>query len=227
MKILALEFSSAQRSVAVLAEGAGAGAAVLGEANETGTRATRAFGLIEEALRQARLEREQIECLAVGLGPGSYVGIRLAISLAQGWQLARPVQLLGASSAEGLAVQAQADGLRGRIGVVIDAQRGEFYLADYELTATARREVGPLRLVPGAEVLARQQAGVTLLGPEVAQWFPGSRMLFPRAAAIGQLAQGRRDFIAGEKLEPIYLREARFVKAPPARVGIPRREGLP
>jgi hypothetical protein len=52
-------------------------------------------------------------------------------------------------------------------------------------------------------------------------------MLFPRAAAIGQLAQGRRDFIAGEKLEPIYLREARFVKAPPARVGIPRREGLP
>lgn len=227
MKILALEFSSAQRSVAVLAEGAGAGAAVLGEASETGTRATRAFGLIEEALRQARLEREQIECLAVGLGPGSYVGIRLAISLAQGWQLARPVQLLGASSAEGLAAQAQADGLRGRIGVVIDAQRGEFYLADYELTATARREVGPLRLVPGAEVLARQQAGATLLGPEVAQWFPGSRMLFPRAAAIGQLAQGRRDFIAGEKLEPIYLREARFVKAPPPRVGIPRREGPP
>ena len=44
--------------------------------------------MIEEALREAGLEREQIEVLAVGLGPGSYTGIRVALSLAQGWQLA-------------------------------------------------------------------------------------------------------------------------------------------
>jgi len=221
MKILALEFSSPQRSVAVLEGGTDAGRPARGEAIETGTRATNALGLVEEALRQGQLEREQIECLAVGLGPGSYAGIRLAIALAQGWQLARPVQLLGVSSAECLAAQAQAEGVFGRVEVVIDAQRNEFYLAGYDLTAEARREIEPLRLVAAAEVEARQQAGAILIGPEVTKWFPGGRVLFPRAATVGQLARGRGDFVAGEKLEPIYLRETRFVKAPPPRIAPP------
>ncbi|HOC55922.1 MAG TPA: tRNA (adenosine(37)-N6)-threonylcarbamoyltransferase complex dimerization subunit type 1 TsaB [Verrucomicrobiota bacterium] len=224
MKILALEFSSPQRSVAVLEGGTDAGRPARGEAIETGTRATNALGLVEEALRQGQLEREQIECLAVGLGPGSYAGIRLAIALAQGWQLARPVRLLGVSSAECLAAQAQAEGVFGRVEVVIDAQRNEFYLAGYDLTAEARREIEPLRLVAAAEVQARQQAGAILIGPEVTKWFPGGRVLFPRAATVGQLARGRCDFVAGEKLEPIYLRETRFVKAPPPRIVLPQRE---
>src|SRR5947199_21310 len=70
---------------------------------ETGGRAAHALGMIEEALRQAQLEREQIECLAIGVGPGSYNGIRAAIALAQGWQLARSIRLLSVSSAECLA----------------------------------------------------------------------------------------------------------------------------
>ncbi len=68
------------------------------------------------------------------------------------------------------------------------------------------------------EVQARQQAGGILIGPEVTNWFPGSRVLFPRAATLGQLARGRTDFVAGERLEPIYLRETQFVKAPPPRI---------
>ena len=218
MTILALEFSSPQRSVAVLQGGAGAAPLALGEVIEAGARSAKALGLVDEALRQAQIEREQIERLAVGLGPGSYAGIRSAIALAQGWQLARPVQLLGVSSAECLAAQAQAEGVFGRVEVVIDAQRNEFYLAGYHLTAEARREVEPLRLVVGAEVQARQQAGDLIIGPEVTNWFSGSRVLFPRAATLGQLAQERSDFVPGEKLEPIYLRETRFVKAPPPRI---------
>ena len=108
MNILALEFSSPQRSVAVVRGGAEAGPRCLGEAIETGARSTNALGLVEDALRQAQLDRAQIECLVIGLGPGSYNGMRLAIALAQGWQLARPSKLLGISSAECLAAQAQA-----------------------------------------------------------------------------------------------------------------------
>ena len=218
MTILALEFSSPQRSVALLRGPADTGPLALGEAIETGARSTNALGLVEESLRQAQLEREQIECLAVGLGPGSYTGIRLAIALAQGWQLARPVQLLGVSSAECLAAQAQAEGIFGRVEVVIDAQRNEFYLAGYDLSVDSRRETEPLRLAMQAEVQARQQAGGLLVGPEVANWFPGSRVLFPRAATLGQLACGRTNFVPGESLAPIYLRETRFVKAPPPRI---------
>ena len=220
MKILALEFSSAQRSVAVVQTGADPtrSPACSSEALETGARSANALSLVEDALRAAQLDRTQIECLAIGLGPGSYAGIRSAIALAQGWQLARDVKLLGVSSAECLAAQAQAEGIFGRVHVVIDAQRGEFYLAGYDLSAESRREIEPLRLATMPEMRACFEAGGALVGPEAANWFPGSRVIFPRAATLGWLASGRTDFVPGEALAPIYLRQTQFVKAPPPRI---------
>ncbi len=217
MKILALEFSSWQRSAAVVETIGNRGVLVGNEIVETGDRSTRALGMLDAALREAKLEREQIECLAVGLGPGSYTGIRAAIAVAQGWQLARGVKLLGISSANCVAVQAQADRLNGRIAVVIDAQRNEFYLANYEIDPEGWRQVLALRLASPAEVQACQDSGEFLVGPEVTKWFARGRVLFPRAGALGQLAAIRREFVAGEKMEPIYLRQTTFVKAPPPR----------
>jgi len=220
MTILALEFSSGQRSVAVVRRRAGDVSFVASEAVETGAGGTRALGMIEDALREAGLEREQIDVIAVGLGPGSYTGIRVALSVAQGWQLASPnggTKLLGISSAECVAAQAQAEKISGRVNVVIDAQRNEFYLASYEIFAAGKKEVEPLRILTRAEVELRAGANEILIGPEVTRWFPNGRMVFPRAAVLGQLALSRSDFAAGDKLEPIYLRETNFVKAPPSR----------
>ena len=207
MTILALEFSSERRSVALARNGV-----LLAEAGETGGRDTKAFALIENVLSAAKITREQIEVIAVGLGPGSYTGIRAAIAVAQGWQLARGVKVLGVNSAEALAAQAQAELFFGRVNVAIDAQRGEFYLATWEISATARREVAPLKIVPAVELQARLAAGEICVGPEM------KTVLLPAAAMVAQLAARRSDFIAGEKLEPVYLRETTFVKAPPARI---------
>jgi tRNA threonylcarbamoyladenosine biosynthesis protein TsaB len=218
MTILALEFSSSQRSVAVLRTD---GAAIAAEAVETGGRGTNAFGMIEQALAGAKIEREQIEVIAVGLGPGSYTGIRAAISLAQGWQLARDVKLLGVSGADAIAAQAHAEKIHGRVNVVIDAQRNEFYLATYEIAADGWRKISPLKILTKAELQSRVDGGEILIGPEVAKWFPSGRTIFPRAAALAELAARRNDFVPGEKLEPIYLRETNFVKAPPRRPAAP------
>jgi tRNA threonylcarbamoyl adenosine modification protein YeaZ len=187
------------------------------EAVETGARMNAPLLMIEEALRQAHLEREQIECIAIGIGPGSYTGIRAAIALAQGWQLARGVKLLGISSAECLAAQAQADAITGRVSITIDAQRDEFYLATYELSNHSQREIEPLQIVTRTELDRRAANEAVLVGPEVTRWFASGKIVFPRAVTLGKLALNRADFIAGEKLEPIYLRETRFVKAPPPR----------
>jgi tRNA threonylcarbamoyladenosine biosynthesis protein TsaB len=146
-----------------------------------------------------------------GLGPGSYTGIRAAIAVAQGWQLARGVKLLGISSAECLAAQAQAEKIFGRVNVVIDAQRGEFYLATWEISAAARAEIAPLKIVTAAEIAARKLAGEICAGPAV------DPVLFPSAGMLARLAAGRNDFVAGEDLSPIYLRETSFVKAPAQR----------
>jgi tRNA threonylcarbamoyl adenosine modification protein YeaZ len=220
MKILALEFSSPQRSVAIVQPPSSGSHAVpaVTEVIETGGRATKAIGMFESALCDAQLEREQIDCVAVGLGPGSYSGIRAGIAFAQGWQLARNVKLLGVSSVECIAEQAVTDGLAGSINIVIDAQRNEFYLAQYTFSEKGWTELQPLRLATLAEVQQIERAGHTLIGPEVTKWFSDARIVLPRAAVLGQIALRRNDFVPGEKLEPIYLRETTFVKAPPPRI---------
>jgi tRNA threonylcarbamoyl adenosine modification protein YeaZ len=215
MKILAVEFSSLQRSVAVL-NGSAPGTLV-SEVVDTSPRGSEALGMIEEALRQAQLEREQIESLAIGLGPGSYTGIRSAIALAQGWELAageRQIKFIGLSSADCIAAGAQGEGLTGSVAVVIDAQRNEFYLVSYKDGEIAE----PLRLASLADVQARAQAGEILIGPEITKWFPAGRLIFPRAATLAKLALYQTEFASAQKLKPIYLRETKFVKAPPIRL---------
>ncbi|MGH7975555.1 MAG: hypothetical protein ACREC8_02700, partial [Limisphaerales bacterium] len=66
-----------------------------------------------------------------------------------------------------------------------------------------------------AEVQARADAEEILIGPEATRWFPSGRILFPRAATLAKLASSQNNFVAGEKLEPVYLRETNFVKVPP------------
>lgn len=243
MKILALEFSSAQRSVAVVGQASclsreANAAATLKQLSKISTplnrqdacptvcevietsagRTMQPFQMIETALAQAGLDRAQIECVVVGLGPGSYNGIRAGIAIAQGWQLAGHVKLLGVSSAEAVAAQAHADGLRGTALVIVDAQRGEWYLGAWELTDAGIRETEPLRIVGAETVLRRAAMGGTVIGPEATRLLPGAQPVFPRAAMLAQLARPRSSFVIGENLEPIYLRETSFVKAPPARI---------
>lgn len=207
MMILALEFSTDRRSAAVARAGV-----VLSEAvAQTGGRATDALGLIEKVLAEGKVSREEIEAVAVGLGPGSYTGVRAAIAVAQGWQLARGIPLLGVGSMEALAAQAQAENIFGRVNLLVDAQRGEFYLAEWEISAETRVQVCPLRIVTAAEMAVRRDAREQFIGPAAA------KVIYPEAAMVARLAGERPDFVPGECLEPIYLRETTFLKAPAPR----------
>jgi tRNA threonylcarbamoyladenosine biosynthesis protein TsaB len=216
MTILALEFSAELRSAAVLVEGA-----VPACAREERPREHGPMRLIGQALNQAGVERESIEGIAVGLGPGSYTGIRAAIAVAQGWRLGRKVRLVGLSSMEVLAAQVQAAGVQGRFSVVVDAQRGEVYWAQYEIAAGVFELVQPLRLAEGSDLEALIAAGEPVYGPDSKMVERGVRRLVPDAATLAGLAVGRHDDVAPESLEPIYLRVPSFVKAPPARVITP------
>src|SRR5262245_31117983 len=211
MTILALEFSSPQRSVAVLDPGAEQFCAVRADAERT----THAFELIEQVLEKTGLERKVIDCIAVGIGPGSYTGIRVAIAIAQGWQLGAGVNLLGVNSADAIAAGARATGVKGKAFCVIDAQRREYYVAGYDLDWDPPRIVEPLAISSADAVSNLASRGEILIGPETA--LEGNRLIFPDAAMLARLASVRRDFVPGERLEPIYVRETAFVKAAPPR----------
>jgi hypothetical protein len=74
--------------------------------------------------------------------------------------------------------------------------------------------------VPLAELQSRANAGGIWAGPEVTRWLPDGKILFPSAATMGRLAAGQNDFVSGNDLAPIYLRETNFVKAPPRRADL-------
>lgn len=217
--ILALECSAPQRSAAVAHNGT-----VLAQTSQDSGPGTAIFGLIESVLREGQVQRDQIECLVVGLGPGSYTGIRSAIAAAQGWELARSVPLLGISSMDALARVAWRNGLRGRVALLVDAQRDEFYVAEWDLSDTESRPVSALRLATRIEIETLARTGIRVVGPCAAA--VGGLALYPAAAALAELATGRTDFVGGESLEPIYLRPTAFVKTSPPSLAVDQQQGV-
>ncbi len=205
MKILALEFSSHRRSVAI-ADGKDLLTRV-----ETDDVKKPPLTLIDEALKKSSLEPADIETLAIGIGPGSYTGIRSAIATAQGWQLAHDINLLAIPSTEILAATARANGQRGETHFIIDAQRHEYYHATWNLTEESQTETSPLKIIDVAAA-----AELEAFGPD-SVCFPSCEPLYPDAAILAQLADARTDFQPGESIKPIYLRPTEFTKAPPPR----------
>jgi tRNA threonylcarbamoyladenosine biosynthesis protein TsaB len=212
MKILSLEFSSNVRSVA-LADGA----RIVATASQHEGKHTRALALIDQAMAQAAWRPESVESIAVGLGPGSYTGIRMAIALAQGWHLARGTPLQGHCSVDVLVEQARAQGLTGSVSIAIDAQRAEFYIATYSIDARSSELTEPLHICPRSEIQARLDRGACVVGPDLSPWFENARPLNPQADALAALAARAPLPGPGAELEPVYLRPVAFVKAAPAR----------
>ena len=205
MKILALEFSSNQRGVAV-SDGEDIHCSII-----TNKLKTSPLSLIDKALQKACFDRASIETIALGVGPGSYTGIRSSIATAQGWQLARNIKILPISSAEVLAATARNNGHRGMTHFVINAQRQEYYHCTWELTEENHTERTPLSIIGTIEA-----TDLDAYGPD-AEKLPHCDLLYPDATILAQLAASRTDIQQEETIEPIYLRPTEFVKAPSAR----------
>jgi tRNA threonylcarbamoyl adenosine modification protein YeaZ len=217
MKILAFEFSSNHRSVAAV-EGEGAGGFhVLAEAAEAATRQTPAFRLADDVLARADWAKSEVECMAVCLGPGSYTGIRISLAIAQGWQLMIGGKVCGVDAPSCLAEQLWRAGERGGVVLAIDAMRGEFYAAEFQLEEVGWKQLDELRITTKVEMEAYQAAGKRVCGPDLQKVFPTARPLYASASIVAELAAKRGEFKAANELEPIYLREVSFVKSPPIR----------
>lgn len=211
MKILAIEFSSKHRSVAV-----GVNGEIVGYSEEFDDCALFPFKLIDSALENARIKREEIECVSVGIGPGSYTGIRISISIAQGWQLAREIKLLGISSVESIAEKIAFNKMNGKYRILIDAQRGEYYCADYDIESSQYKCVNPIKIVSHNDIC--KDSDRIIAGYDFPEIHAEKINIVPDAKSIYRLSLKSQLFINGEKLEPVYLRPISFIKAPPPRI---------
>lgn len=220
MNILALEFSSSRRSVAVRVRGGEASDVQMVETRAPLGERTVALRLVEDALRAAGVERRDVEKVVVGLGPGSFTGIRMAITIAQGWRLATGCAIEGVSSMDALAWEGWKAGWRGRVSLAMDAQRGAYYLADYELTEQGRSRVDALRVVARSVLMDGQARGWRVAGPDLGEGMTGAVELMPSASGVAVLSAEGARWEPGGELRPIVLRETSFVKAVAPRGGL-------
>jgi tRNA threonylcarbamoyladenosine biosynthesis protein TsaB len=185
MLILAFDTATDVATSALVADGE-----VLGE------RSSRAVTLLEDVdalLRQAGTHTRDVDALAVGIGPGSFTGVRIGLSTARGLALALGVPVAGVSTLDALAA-----GAPGALPV-IDARRREVFVPARVL-APADVEVETGRLCVGSGAV-RYREVLEAKGAEVPP--DGDERHVPRARFHAQLA---RDFRPAEQVEPLYLR---------------------
>ena len=113
---------------------------------------------VDALLRDAGISREQLACVCVGRGPGSFTGVRIAMATAKGIAQALGVALVGVSSLDAVAWRAWAAGTRGALAVVADAMRREVYPVRYTLDDAGVQRLEADRVVK-AQVAAEELAG--------------------------------------------------------------------
>lgn len=174
--------------------------ALLDDGEVLGERRSRAVQVLEDVdalLRQAGKRPDAIDALAVGIGPGSFTGVRIGLATARGLALALDVPVAGISTLAALAA-----GAPGALPV-IDARRREIFVGG----AGGPRCLAPadLDLEPGTVCVGNGAIRYRDLLEENGAAVPPDEdeRHVPRARFHAQLA---RDFGAADAVEPLYLR---------------------
>lgn len=148
-----------------------------------------------------------VDTIVVGLGPGSYAGVRITIAAALGLQSVFGCNLVGIPSVAALG------SVRGSYQAIGDARRGTWY---YSQVHDGLCEEGPLLLESGEELRAALSRGVGPVRSSEAlppEW--NSQMQAPKAAVLAELAALGRGILQRSDLEPLYLREPHITSAAP------------
>jgi tRNA threonylcarbamoyladenosine biosynthesis protein TsaB len=104
---------------------------------------------VADVMERSGLDYPDLEAIAVGVGPGTFTGLRIGIATARALASANGLQLRPVSSLAALAagIEAEAEAATSLLAV-IDAKRGEVFAAEYERGGV--RRWGPLVLAPQA-----------------------------------------------------------------------------
>jgi tRNA threonylcarbamoyladenosine biosynthesis protein TsaB len=164
MLTLALDAATYLGSVAVID-----GGRVLTSLEVTmrGEREERLMPAVADALPEAGVSVNELTRVVCGAGPGSFTSLRIGASIAKGIAAARDVPLFAVSSLLLLVAGASCTERGGRYLAVIDALRGDVYVAGFEVAAADEiSELFPSALVSRAELPdIAKRLGAQLIGP--------------------------------------------------------------
>jgi tRNA threonylcarbamoyladenosine biosynthesis protein TsaB len=173
--------------------------ALVSDGEVLGERTSRAVTVLEDIdalLRQAGAHTRELGGIAVGIGPGSFTGIRIGLATARGLALALNVPVAGVSTLDALAA-----GAPGAVPVV-DARRGEVFvlLEEPRVLTPDQLELASGTICVGSGAV-RYRSLLEASGAEIPP--DQDERHVPRARFHAALA---RDFAPAEAVEPMYLR---------------------
>lgn len=199
----------------------------------------RLLGLIAESLDEANLDRTKIDGIAVSIGPGSFTGLRIGMSVAKGLAFALERPLVGIPTLAVLAGQAAMSGVAkegAAVMAIVDAHRDGVCAALYRNHTDGMREISSFGPVTLEECARRVQEHVVVVGSGAERFksflttnsggteklcsFPDEGMTTIGAGVVGLL--GEKEFAASrqgdtESLEPLYVGDA-FRRGPAVAV---------
>jgi tRNA threonylcarbamoyladenosine biosynthesis protein TsaB len=219
LKILALDTTSAACSVALLCGSEVREHFVRAERDHT----RRLLPMVEQILAEAGLTLNQVDALAVSRGPGSFTGLRIAISCVQGLAFAADKPVLPVSSLAALAagaVRAHPEWLGFPVIAALDARMQEVYWGIYRADAPNQSLLPEAVQKPDEVIQALRMAKIS--GPFFSAgpgWHYAEFAAVPVAASDQNCAIHARDIaelalplwqagaaISAEQLQPKYLR---------------------
>jgi len=188
-------------------------------------------GLLDRTLRSCTRTVSDLDAIAVSIGPGSFSGLRIGLSVAKGLACACDVPLVAVPTLTALAYRALKEERAGQNGLVlslIDARRDEVYAAVYDENLVESTSARAVSIEGVATLLPQDERPVVVMGDGVekleayhascrdagSMW---KRMRIPArerrlcdagsVALVGEQQFRRGDIADTASLEPLYVKE--------------------
>ena len=216
MKLLALDTATGHCSAALLLDGRLTELAIDAEK----AQAESILPLVEELLKEARLELKSLDAVAFGRGPGAFTGLRVAAAMAQGLAYGAGLPVLPISNLAALAHAARRVHGAGRVLACLDARMQEVYWGAFEADTQAVQALGPEQLSAPGGIAAGPGpwfgagSGWKAYGGKLGKGVPNLTGMDGELAAsagdVARLAEPlliRGEALPPEQALPVYLRD--------------------
>jgi tRNA threonylcarbamoyladenosine biosynthesis protein TsaB len=216
MKILAIDTATEACSVALLADGH------CHEIFEIIPRqhTERVLPMVDELLKSTNLSLSKLDAIAFDCGPGSFTGVRVGTSVAQGLAFSCNLPVIPVSSLAALAQLAFREENKQQVLSAIDARMNEMYWGCYQLDAGIMKLVGEEKVSPATKIAKEgewhcQGSGWDIFKAELEQSqqvniISFSSECFPHAQDIAVLAADlyqQDKVVNAEDAVPTYIRD--------------------
>jgi len=199
MILLSADTSSSRFSIALLRGGS---TIAFFESESINRHSSDLLPQIDRLLKEALCDMSDVDGFCIGLGPGSFTGLRVGVTTIRGLAMALKKPIVGVPSIDALAYNVNS--AKGQVCVIIDARQGKVYGRIYSNSEKGLRADGDILLLPIRDILAKIKKNTLFLGDAIGLYrkiieedmrlsieFAPEALWYPKAQVIGRLGFNR------------------------------------